>query len=248
MRPVALSNWDTLAFDQEGPCGGAVTNHLGATVEIYKNWVYLRKGDSVAKLDQGKLSWEAWDIEARRGPQDGVYVIAHSSQWMKDKRAEERLLVGCGVYGFDDPADEYADRIAELGGDYADMDQLVCMVSRMEDGTWVNELEFFREDGERVVIATDVRDPEWVGVTPESLTFLQDMVASSGHMKPVGRFDPRTIWPGSGLAVIDWGAAQRQNQGDVFLADQLGLGSFATSPGDAEAPLLMQALEQHPED
>jgi hypothetical protein len=108
---VALSNWDTLAFSMgESPLVGSVTNHAGETVEIYKNWVNLNVANGPRTLVySGSLHWGSWNLDIRRGPQEGVYVAAWSYRFVsdpnrswKDCHTDQMYLVGCGVYGFDE--------------------------------------------------------------------------------------------------------------------------------------------------
>lgn len=243
---MALSNWDTLAFDLNGPCNGTATNHEGYTVEIYKNWLYLRAGaDTVeAKVDDGHLSWHEWEIEARRGPQDGVYVVAHSLRHSSDVpggHTDERVLVGCGVYGFTDHTERNR-QLLEAAGFDPDNELLVYEVgTRKEGDRWVNRLELLVEVGQPpVVLADDLFDAEWVGVTDEAMAFLRAMVdeftADTRWVKL------STLWPGTALAGIDWDSAVRANQGDMYFADHLGVDAPATPVGETEKPILLQVF------
>lgn len=245
---MALSNWDTLAFDLNGPCAGTVTNHEGCTVEIYKNWLYLRVGRNElaeAQINEGRVWWHGWEIEARRGPQDGVYVVAHSFRYDLDhpgERTDKRLLVGCGVYGFSDNAERNRQLLAAAGFD-PDDEHLVYEVGyHAEDDThWSNRLEVLPADGNPVVIADGLPDAQWVGVTAESVTFLRAMV--SEHTTDT-RWEKRSqSWPGLALLKIDWDTAVRTNQGDMYFADHLGVDPPATPVGETDKPILLQVFE-----
>jgi hypothetical protein len=101
---MALSNWDTLAADEEGkPSNGALISPLGVVVDIYKNWIYVHderawaEGGSFVKptvmqIEVGDVRYKDVSILARRGPQEGVYVVVVS---------DRKAMVGCGVYGYD---------------------------------------------------------------------------------------------------------------------------------------------------
>jgi hypothetical protein len=104
---MALSNWDTLALTAEGPCNGAFTSPLGVTVEIYKNWLYVRDPEAwregrytepvIMEIQHGEVNYRDVCILAQRGPQNGVYVMVWSGyEW----NPGADMMVGCGVYGF----------------------------------------------------------------------------------------------------------------------------------------------------
>lgn len=102
---MALSNWDTLALNQDGPSDGILTSPMGVSVAIYKNWLYVldphnaREGgrfdpssDTVMQVDAGSLAYLDVQIEAVRGPQEGIYTVVLRG---------EQVMVGCGVYGWE---------------------------------------------------------------------------------------------------------------------------------------------------
>lgn len=103
---MALSNWDTLAVTEAG-AADEITTSRGVSIQIYKNWLYLRDPQAwregrgfikptVAEIRSGDLSYADLHVVATRGPQDGVYVVAveGSFAWQK------QILIGCGVYGW----------------------------------------------------------------------------------------------------------------------------------------------------
>jgi hypothetical protein len=254
---MALSNWDTLAFDIEGPSHfGSVVNHEQLVVSLYKNWLNVsrmtrsttgppwRREDHlhenhVATVNEGELSVGSWSIRARRGPQNGVYVIATSARWDGQGNALNKgFLVGCGVSGFTDPTEPYLALAIDLG---VDPDTLMTGSQLGDDGNDVRSVVGFRLRGagpELVTVAeVDVPEPEWVGVLPDSVNYLKGFVQE--HLREHGA----DMWPE--LAEIPWDQAERCNQGDLFFEDALGAAATASAPGDAEDPLLIQALGNH---
>jgi hypothetical protein len=89
----ALSNWDTLALDQDSaPTTGVFTSPLGVEVRIYKNWLYVsdkkawQKGgefveDTVMEIWEGVLTYKDVHIRARTGPKAGVYCVVYTQQY-----------------------------------------------------------------------------------------------------------------------------------------------------------------------
>jgi hypothetical protein len=257
---MALSNWDTLAFNMAGACVGHETNHQGATIDIYKNWLYLRHGEDQDNVEvqvtEGRLHWRSWEIDARRGPQDGVFVVAHSHRWdtktSPPGQVDQRILVGCGVYGYDDFAERDRELVVAAGFDPDDEEVVFWTVGCLDEaGEPSNRLEVIT-GGERRVIADGLPDPGWIGVTAESVAFLKAMVAD--HTRD-GRWEkPSLFWPGMAYLQIDWDGALRANQGDMFFAGNVGFDVPATPVGESEDPLMLQMLssstpvEDHAED
>lgn len=253
---MALSNWDLLAFDLDGPCHGSLVNHAGVTVEIYKNWLYLHDrgkgdgpspytGDVVGEVHAGTLQLGYWDIRARRGPQDGVYVVAWSAHWVGPDhgvgasegwnddsvvgRADKALLVGCGVAGYSDEIEPFAEQIVASG---ADPDSLAVVTTWTADGEAMRCLEGMIDE-KFVVIAVDVPEAEFVGVLPSSVDFLRAMVDEVIDEHRYGD------WPTDALRALPWDDAVRANQGDMFFVG----GEATTRPGEADTPILGKLLK-----
>lgn len=258
---MAMSNWDCLAYTLRGPSrNGRVTNGRGQTVEIRKNWlnvtearttargVWPRRQHAVshrprARVTEGNLSVGDWYIVARRGPQDGIYVIAYSAAWdlEHDCYVDKALLVGCGVAGYTNPEEQYIAEAIDLG---VDPDSLMITSTLDDDGEDERSVVglYAGDDGSKglVTVATDVPDSEWVGVLPDSVGYLKAMVADCQRdMYPSG------WWPGRELSDIPWDAALRFNQGDLFFDEHIdGVPDTATVPGEADEPLIMQFLKE----
>lgn len=115
---MALSNWDTCAFDSEGkPTNGVITkkhedgSHSG--VEIYKNWLYVRDTamwvdgrsyvePTIAEVHEGRSTIAGFRIYAKRGPQQSVLAFVETG-WRHSDRPEAKYdcMCGIGCYGFE---------------------------------------------------------------------------------------------------------------------------------------------------
>jgi hypothetical protein len=107
---MALSNWDTMAWDTNGkPCIGEVNIQNRITIEIYKNWVhlfdskvnseypvlYINSGDFEYNPPQFKGTLE---IKARRGFQNSVYLFVKYCNSNKPK--DLIYFFGIGASGY----------------------------------------------------------------------------------------------------------------------------------------------------
>lgn len=105
---MALSNWDTCSWNEKGePINGIFITPRGIGVHVYKNWLYVSDEKAwhedvgyikptIMQIDEGRLSYGDLNIEAIRGPQNGVYAACWSGR-LKDFTG----MIGIGVYGFD---------------------------------------------------------------------------------------------------------------------------------------------------
>jgi len=209
---MALSNWDTAALNHKGePINGIFTSPMGVTVEIYKNWLYVRdkkawaEGGSfveptIMHVTSGDFIYKDVHLVAIRGPQEGVFAVV----WSWDKERKNVLgMVGCGVYGFTDEGEWvgvtkdslrwFQNRLQEKTAH----EFIVVSYRHGEDG--VEHSERTRHEVESCVL--DV---------PECFREV-DLVEK----------------------------ALRFNQGDAYFATRLGTDVDASPPGKAEEPLLM---------
>jgi hypothetical protein len=229
-RPMALSNWDCLAYTLDGIGGSAATNHSGHTLAIYKNSLLMQHdGKYVAHITHGEIHVGDWEIRAWRGPQDGVYVVARAARYDTDgEHHDKALLVGCGVYGYTDPTERYRE-VAEAKG----IDPDALMVSAEVDGTRT-VVGFV--DHQMVLVAENPPPSEWVGVQPSSLGYLRTVVDEATDALA-------DTWAADALDAVPWRSLTRSNQGDQYFKDQdVALGDVATRPGEARRPLLEQVL------
>lgn len=167
---MALGNWATLAIRLDGTVIDTVevdwpVSVCGVFLQIYKNWVYVNdetvpkrpndsySGSVVMEVQHGSLTYADWKILACRGPQDGIYLAAWSSDYRKENSHRPMVgFVGCGVYGYEDQAwiGVLPSSVGFLKGWLASVkDELPDEVSKVlvPDGTFTDQGEaFFRRN------------------------------------------------------------------------------------------------------
>jgi len=113
---MALSNWDTLAFDMEGrPTNGSIRSEkTGVGISIYKNWLYIYDekvwdknseyiSPCVGEVWQGEVRYKDITVLAKRGPKVGIYTIV-----IVDRYDIKDIMFGIGCYGYiDDGKGDY---------------------------------------------------------------------------------------------------------------------------------------------
>lgn len=254
---MALSNWDTLAVDENGnSTNGVFISPLGVSVEFYKNWLYIRdaKGwqdggrfvePTVMQVEHGTLSYKDIGIIAIRGPQNGVYAVVQTTI--------------------------YAPSLTE--------DCTKCK-SKAKDFSHERECPNFVDTKHLVMIGCGVygySGEEWVGVTDDSKKFLGDWIGKASQDEipmPRSLFNKlatedaiRAHFASTGQKVtrvtdenifvayesfsfdehvrkIDLSKALRFNQGDMFFANKLGVDVPATPPGEADESILIKSLKK----
>lgn len=169
---MALSNWDTLAIRSDGDIYGVLTTPAGVEVEIYKNWLYVRDPDAwregrftaptIMEVTSGEITYRDLTVNAWRGPQNGVFVVAIAG-WRENPTA---VMVGCGVYGFDeqDPDDEADPKWIGVHRDSVDFLRARVVEDLGEDHPFVNAVQWdalgrFNQGDARLARQVDVADP-----------------------------------------------------------------------------------------
>lgn len=122
---MALSNWDTLAFDSEGkPSRGNFTAPNGVSVEIYKNWLYVRRPEmskkdaekwnkltnwsngTISQVDDGNVTIFGIEIKTKRHAlQSSVFCYIETREYTgppenKYSQSVEHRMCGIGCGGF----------------------------------------------------------------------------------------------------------------------------------------------------
>ena len=224
---MALSNWDTLAFDAEGKsCGGSFVNDKNS-VDIYKNWLYVRApkmwvaGDSytkptIAEIHSGEVTLAGFEISAEREPQNGVFVFVKYGPY--DKR---RMGGGIGCYGYENTVAKVLAEHNRLNENSEDW----CSSSSISGEKVSRYVSNFRTGEE---IEHD-HESEWVGVQPATLTaYFAWMAKLHGEDKDV------VGW----MLKCAESPAFRCNQGDAYFAEHIGFDYPATEVGKVEKPVL----------
>jgi len=252
---MALSNWDTLTIDLDGNAiDGVFTSPKSRVqVEIYKNWIHIQDpkgwhgGGSfasyvVAQIQHGSLVYHDVNIEAIRGPQNGIYIVCWTVEWIKippsvqtrmnfpkeEGKTEPNYhgMIGCGVYGFE-------------GGEWVgvkkeSLEFLKNWVSKKEP-IWDEEdlewtVESFKEaiQDRSKMPESDIRD-----MTPEQ--YKEYLKSKTQYV-----FEER-------IATVDFSKAVRFCQGDEYFEGKLGVDKNATAVGQAEEPIFLKMLGKEEE-
>lgn len=252
---MALSNWDTLAVNEKGAeSNGVFVSPYGVSIEIYKNWIYVGDGKAwhegerysrpiVMEIQQGDLTYKDVQVFARRGPQNGVYVVVQSAVYSpaleKDclsckVKAGGRwheyqcpafvdtkylAMIGCGVYGYRGSewvgVEEESKQFLAHWLKESDIEEIEIPRGQFEHFTDEQIREHYQAIGERVSRITD----EYVFIEYENYQFDNSM------------------------RNIDLSKALRFNQGDLYLSDQMRIEASSTPTGSAEEPLFMKLVK-----
>jgi hypothetical protein len=234
---MALSNWDTLAFDHEGKsCDGEFVREGGDAVEIYKNWLYVRSpklwkpdpsyhtNDVIAEIHVGEMKVAGFDISAERGPQHGVFVFLEYGPY-----PDRKIGGGIGCSGYEDIV---ARILKENNRTNENLENWTSGSTSKEGGGWQNHLVNWTT-GEEINFEGET---QWVGVLPETLEAYFAWVERTHEKEEKD--------------VMEWlekcraAPAQRFNQGDAFFAKHLGFETPATEIGKVETPVLEQMLKK----
>jgi len=236
---MALSNWDTLAFDADGkPCVGVVVNGNGS-VEIYKNFLYVynkkmfKKGEGsytnnvIAQIESGNINISKFSIIAKRHKeQNSIFVrVAYT---VGD---EEKYFVGIGCYGFINTARIYAEKMG--------LDTSRDWVSGSSyDGDKFSEfITCFEKEGVETHTVPKKflidQENQWIGVSDLTfnafLDFLEELrnefELSEEYLNKIKNIPPL-----------------RYNQGDAFFAKSLDKEITATEIGESSEPIFTKVI------
>lgn len=121
---MALSNWATLSWNENGePCEGKIEAE-GITIEIYKNWLYVRDEKAwregaafikptIMEIAEGQIEYHRFKIIASRGKNNELFVV---TEYYSKDHTEKKQLIGIGAYGFDD--DNYVGVSEDTKGEF----------------------------------------------------------------------------------------------------------------------------------
>lgn len=232
---MALSNWDTLAFDEAGQPGtGEIATDDGAGVIIYKNWLYVRdpamwmkdRGfvePTIAQISEGDLTLSHFAIRASRGPQSSVFCYVTTGSGKSTRR-----MGGIGCYGY---RDEVGETLAALGRVIAD-DDMWC-TTHSDAGDFLLNLK----TDERIPYTRKSLAELWVGCLPETLAafiaWLETEVIESYD-------EEAKAW----LVKVKAAKPFRFNQGDAYFVARGIADLQATAPGKVKAPIISRLLSK----
>jgi len=249
---MALSNWDTLAFNHQGKSTfGRFEGKKKNAIEIYKNWAYIHSpsmwvdGGSyckpvIAQISEGSLILCDFEITAKRGPQNGIFIFARVFD-SKPKKGKYTYFAGIGCSGYVDKIEEI---LAKLGRPQ-DYDENWC--SGSSSGPNEPTIHYIEnlETREHIVYWDENKKGkydygnDWVGVKKETLEeffkWLDSLVESEydTDMKK---------W----IARCKKSKKFRYNQGNAFFTAHAGLGLEATEVGKARTPVIMKIIDGIP--
>ncbi len=211
---MALSNWDLLALDEGGVCGGGLETPTGLSAMIYKDSFRVSEASdpdaAVLILSEGDAQFRDLMIKAVRGPQYGIYVMAWTgSRWLPEKPF--KAMAGCGVYGWAD------DR-------HSDTDHECALILDSGPKRWR--------------CGATYTPAKYEGVLPDSLSFLRAHVA--GHLDELPDDHPlRQGETWAGAQRFNQGDTYIASQ--LFQHESL---TGLTEPGRASLPIMSGQLEK----
>jgi len=253
---MALSSWDTMAFDSEGkPSGGSVDLPDGASLEIYKNWLYVknpklwRKGQQftshvIAQIEHGNVTVSGFEIHAvRHQAQDSVFCFAsHREYTGKGKKKydthQDYYLAGIGCYGFKSEEEWLKEKhpkiYASIDPECWDDNKYMMSTSHGPNDEWGYEWygRGKRKHKSLKMSAKGIERPGmdeyWTGVLPST---------AAAFFKWLKKVAPKEYF-----AKIDQANPLRYNQGDAFFASALNTPLNATAPGESQGTVMGQML------
>lgn len=245
---MALSNWDTLAFDDEGKsCRAEFSVKDGVTIEIYKNWANVRFGENNHfTFNEGNVSVNGLEIFGKRGPQQAIFLFAKHNDWDGEKTTHQYFAaIGCN--GFMSNLDWLKIHQPEIYNSipqqYFDEDKyLICSgSSHGPDGeSWGFYCYPENSNEEPYSMEFEGKGPGieelWTGVTKE--TYQEFINWLTSLFNP--RYDKSEIeW----LEKVKQASPIRYNQGDAYFADNLEQEIPGTELEKCETPMINDVIK-----
>lgn len=243
---MALSNWDTLAFNTEGKsCNGIFDPMNGTIVEIYKNWAYVHNKEKwdescgfsspvIASIHEGYVNFFGIQIIAARGPQNSIFLFVCSRNWSDNTH---HIMAGIGGYGYDDNTDRL---LKALDIDTTKYKSVFQMTSFEPNGETYIGIDCFDENGKLFEFklplnGNEYLESQWTGITKETaqefFNWLETIYDKSDIYVEEKQFHE---W----LNKIKNSEHLRFNQGDAFFANMLGEEIPTTEIGKESTPLI----------
>jgi len=244
---MALSNWDTLAFDSEGKaCDGKLEGFLkGTFVEFYKNWLYIHDEASwvegrgymapvVAKVSSGFVDISGFEIISKRGPQESIFAYAECHDY---KNKQERRMAGISCYGYDDPSERLLQGVGLDPKKYEVVDHATRISANLTELVRAKNKETGEEKEYELANAEGDYDSQYVGVLPSTF---EEFMSWLKEVDELYEYDKEyKLWVGK----IEENPKIRFNQGDAFFAGHAEADIPGSSVGKASAPVIESILQ-----
>lgn len=260
---MAISDYDTLALDYKGkPTNGVFkSRESGASVEIYKNWLYVRDPKSwvenayftnptMMQVHSGALTYKDISIIASRGKENEIRCIVTTSKYNEKRKPTINRMIGIGVYGWKSRIKEYLEEHEGLKN-VNEKEWENIGISKGNSEGW-DEFELLTKidpkkcepvkdkNGNKIEykVRKDFELTVWTGVTKEMINSLKRWVSSELQINRIFNEDEYK-WFHS----IDWSNLVRFNQGDAFFAENLKFNVPASKVGESDKPILTKAID-----
>jgi len=243
---MALSNWDTLAFGPDGkPSNGKLTGFDGQSVEIYKNWLYVKDAkmftekrgfinETIALIESGNVTIANFDIKATRGPQNAIFAYVETTNYhVENDKHETKRMAGIGCYGYDSPEE----RVAEDLGINLDnwKNYMLSYTCGDEEEVIINlwkDDNFARKPKEYKLPMKERYEAQWIGVTNETYKQFMDWLKNADFRDDFQKWFQSLSNP------------QRVNQGDAYFANHFMEDFPSTKIGESKTPILENLLNE----
>jgi hypothetical protein len=255
---MALSNWDTLSFDYSGKStNGVFTSPIsGVSVEIYKNWAHISDPKSwrrssqftkpiVGSINEGEITYKDLIINAKRGKQNGIYILVDISKYSTEKeKLPRQRMIGIGCYGYKTRIKEYLERYEGI--------------TNVKENEWDNYGIGTKNGWHDILIKTNPKTGSpildnngkrieykvkksfeltlWTGVQQETINDMKRWIRRKLSIDKFNKEEQN--WFDS----IDWNALNRHNQGDAFFSENLDIPLSETKVGESEMPTMTKII------
>lgn len=242
---MALSNWDCLAFNNEAKaCNGTFEHFMHKnSISIYKNWVYVRselmwnssssfQNPTIAQIGSGSIELAGFDIEAVRGPQDGIFIYASCTDYREDK-IKRYHFAGIGCSGYINTIEEVLkkagrepkdDEMWYEGSNHLGQYFIGCFNTNEQIVYWDTKTQ-----------GPYNHDSDWIGVLPSTVEEFFKWLTSLAQDYE----EDFKEW----IEKCKKADLLRFNQGDMFFANNAGVELSATKPGESHAPIFNEVLK-----
>lgn len=259
---MALSDYETLAVNEKAePCYGEMESFTNSTLEIYKNWLYVRdpkkhhKGceytnNVIAQINSGNINISDFEIISTRVKRQGaIFVFARTFKTISTKpyRCRRKVFAGIGCRGYISQTDVLAKDLGIDVSEYDDYFQGWCSTGHITLTCIKNGNKKNYKFDEFAVPDTpenkEKYESKWVGISNdlflEFIEWLGNLVDEEyGYDKHVKKWFRKV----KKMKLDDF---LGYNQGDLFFKDHgVVSGGVGKKIGDNTEPLIIQSLKE----